>query len=295
MAIKLDYAVQESVTNMRRNLFMSFAAVLVVTISLFLFGGFFLLRNALTRTANLLTDQVRVTVFLDGSVSSSDREAIQQDLLAMDEVQTVTYEDKKQAYEKFKELFANEPALVENTSPDALPESFRVRLKDPRTFTVVKDRLEGRPGVLEIKDEREVVEQLFAATRVVRTAAFVIALGVGLAAMVLIATTIRMAIYARRKEVGIMKLVGATNWFIRIPFMMEGVVQGVFGAVAALVLLAAVKPLFHVFNPAGGFGFSYGLQVTWLDLGVHGLYLLFTGALVGALGSLLGLRKFLDV
>ena len=295
MAIRLDYAVQESVTNMRRNLFMSFAAVLVVTIALALFGAVFIFRAAIARTADVATRQVRVTVFLVDDITSSQRDEIHNDLEAMPEVADVIYESKEEAYERFKILFANEPALVENTRPDALPESFRVQLKNPETFQIVKDSFDGRPGVYQIRDEREIVEQLFATARFARAIGLGIAIAVGAAALVLIATTIRMAIYARRREIGIMKLVGATNWFIRVPFMMEGVVQGIAGALVAFAILLAFKPLFAAVNPAGAVSVAAGLVVTWTDVAIHGLYMIGAGIFVGAVGSLVGLRKFLDV
>ena len=292
MAVKLDYAVQESVTNIRRNLFMSFAAILVVSVSLFLFGGVFLLRNAISRTADIFTAQVRVTIFLTEDVSAEDREQIQSDLQAMPEVARVTYEDKQQAFERFKKLFADTPDLVENTSPDALPESFRVELHDPEKFDVIRARVDGRPGVDRIRDEAKTVEELFETTRTIRRGGLVMAIIVGAAATVLIATTIRMAIYARRKEIGIMKLVGATNWFIRVPFMMEGMVQGVIGAVVASITLLAVKPWLSSFgSPFGSFKF----QVAYGDIGIQAAWLILAGIIVGGVGSLFGLRKFLDV
>ena len=174
MAIKLDYAIQESVTNMRRNFFVTFAAVLVVSVSLFLFGGVFLLRGAIARTADLYTGQVRVTVFLSRDISSDERAQLQQDLLAMPEVKTVDYENKQQAYETFKRLFASQPDIVNNTTPDALPESFRVQLVDPHQFEIIRDRLTGRPGIDSIRDERDTVRALFATTSTLRQAALVI-------------------------------------------------------------------------------------------------------------------------
>jgi cell division transport system permease protein len=292
MAIKIDYAIQESVTNMRRNLFMTFAAVLVVSLSLFLFGGVFLLRNAIARTADLFTAQVRVTMFLSGDISNDEREALFEEVNAMPEVSNADYETKQEAYQRFKELFADQPALIENTSPQALPESFRIELTDPRTFEVIRDRFDGRPGVQEIRDERETVKALFSVADSLRKGGFVMSLVVGVAATVLIATTIRMAIYARRREIGIMKLVGATNWFIRIPFMMEGVVQGVFGAVIAALLLIPAKPALSSFGPQFQ---AFRFRVTYPDILQQGIWLLAAGIFVGALGSIVGLRKFLDV
>ncbi len=293
MAIKVDYAIQESVTNMRRNLFVSFAAVLVVTVSLFLFGGVFLLRHAIGKTADLYTGKVRVTVFLSQDVSSEQRDALQADLLQMQEVRSVEYENKQQAYETFRRLFKDQPDIVRNTSPEALPESFRVQLRDPRSFEVIRDRLEGRPGIGTIRDERETIKTLFAATDTLRKVAYTIAAVVGVAAVVLIATTIRMAIYARRKEIEIMKLVGATNWFIRIPFMMEGIMQGIIGALIAVILLIPAKPALAGFGPQ--LIQKLKLQVDYSDILVHGLALLLAGVLVGGIGSLFGLRRFLDV
>src|SRR5439155_13721105 len=218
MAIKIDYAVQESVTNIRRNMFITIAAILVVGVSLFLGGSALLLQHATARASDQWTSQVEVAVFLTSDISPDERDQLQSDLQAMPEVRSVTYESKAQAYERFKRLFANQPDIVNNTSPDALPESFRVKLKDPHQFGVIRDRLDGRPGVYQIRDEHQTVHELFKATETQRKMSFWNAIIVFIAATILIATTIRMAIFSRRKEIGIMKLVGATNWFVRIPF-----------------------------------------------------------------------------
>lgn len=290
MAVRVEYAVQESITNIRRNFFMSFAAILIVAVSLFLTGGALLLRTAISRTTGLLTGNVRVTVFLTTDISQDQRNEIQRDLLQMQEVSSVEFESKQEAYQNFRRLFANQPEIVENTSPDALPESFRIRLKDPKKFRVIRDRLEGRPGIRAIRDERAFVKRLFDTTDKMKWIALLVALAVGIAALILIATTIRMAIYARRKEIGIMKLVGATNWFIRVPFMLEGMVQGVVGASVAVVLLLPSRPLLAGFAPG-----DYRFTISFVDIAGWGAVLMATGVVVGAVGSLLGLRRFLDV
>ncbi|MGZ4144738.1 MAG: permease-like cell division protein FtsX, partial [Actinomycetota bacterium] len=272
MPIKVDYAVQESVTNMRRNLFMTFAAILVVAVSLFLAGAALLVQRATNRASALFTHQVEVAVFLTPDISSDERGQLQRDLLAMPEVESVIYESKPDAYQRFRRLFANQPDIVNNTSPDALPESFRVKLKDPHQFGVIRDRLQGRPGILQIRDERQVVHDLFKATDTQRKVAYATAGVVFAAALVLIATTIRMAIYARRKEIGIMKLVGATNWFIRIPFMMEGVVEGLIGAIVAVLLLLPTKSVLSSFGP-GGLLLRVKFNVTFGDVATYGIYL----------------------
>jgi cell division transport system permease protein len=295
MAIKVDYALQESVTNMRRNFFITFAAVLVVAVSLFLSGSALLLQRATARASDLFTSQVEVAVFLSGDISPDERDRLRQDLLAMPEVAGVSYESKGEAYARFTKLFANQPDIVRNTSQDALPESFRVKLKDPHKFEVIRDRLAGRPGVYQIRDERKIVKQLFESTATQRKMSLLNAAVVFFAAIILIATTIRMAIFSRRKEIGIMKLVGATNWFIRIPFMLEGVAEGLTGALLAVIMLVPARSILSGFGPSLALLPNFRFQVTYSDIFTYGIYLLAAGMVLGAVGSLFGLRRFLDV
>ena len=297
MAIKIDYAIQESATNIRRNMFITVAAILVVGVSLFLGGSALLLQHSTDRASSLWTEQVEVAVFLTSDISADERTQLQNDLQAMPEVKAVIYESKADAYDRFKRLFANQPDIVNNTSPDALPESFRIKLKDPHQFGVIRDRLDGRPGVYDIRDERQTVKDLFKATDQQRKMSFWNAIVVFVAALVLIATTIRMAIFARRKEIGIMKLVGATNWFVRIPFMLEGVVQGLIGGVlaVAILLLPPVRSLLSGTGPQLFLNQHIRFQVTYGDILLYGSFMIAAGIVIGILGSLFGLRRFLDV
>jgi cell division transport system permease protein len=291
-AIRVDYAVRETVTNMKRNVFMAVAAVLVVAVSLFLVGGVLLLRSALNRAVTLQTRKVEVGVFLSKEVTPDQRTSIQQDLVAMPEVANVIYESKPEAYQHFLVLFADAPDITQNVKPDDLPESFRVKLRDPHKFEVVHDRLVGRPGIGEIKDQRAFLNKVLHVVGDIQTIGFFMVLTLAIAAGVLIATTIRMAIYARRKEIAIMKLVGATNWFIRVPFMMEGIVQGVVGALVAVLLLLASRPF--IVRLAKSFAFL-GVTVSVGEILTQTFLLVGIGIVIGALGSLLGLRRFLEV
>ena len=292
MPISFQYVAKETATNLKRNVFITVAAVLVVSVSLYLVGVVLIASFAVDRALTLQTRKVEVAVFLNRDVTPEARDSIQKDLSAMPEVATVAYESKEEAYERFKILFRDEPEIVQNTTPDALPESFRVKLKDPNEFEVVRDRLEGRPGIQEIRDERQFLKRFLAVVRDIRTLGAVVVGLLILAAAVLIATTIRMAIFARRREVAIMKLVGATNWFIRIPFMLEGVIQGVIGTVVAVLLLLLTKPFFT--NLAKSFQFL-NLTVSVPEILQRSALLLLFGGVIGALGSLLGLTRFLEV
>ena len=292
MPISLQYVRRETATNLKRNVFITIAAILVVVVSLYLVGAVFVASFAVDRALTLQTRKVEVAVFLNRDVTPEERESIERDLVAMPEVASVVYESKQEAYEAFKELFRDEPEIVAATTPDALPESFRVKLKDPDKFEVVSDRLEGRPGIAEIRDERKFLRRLLDVVRDIRLLGIGVVILLVVAASVLIATTIRMAIFARRREIAIMKLVGATNWFIRIPFMLEGVIQGLVGSALAMGLLLATRPLYT--NLADSFQFL-NLTVSFAEIAVNASWILLLGILIGALGSLLGLRRFLDV
>jgi cell division transport system permease protein len=268
------------------------AAVLVVVVSMYLVGAVFVASFAVDRALTLQTKKVEVAVFLKRDITPEARDSIQRDLVAMPEVASVSYESKQEAYETFKRLFRDEPDIVENTTADALPESFRVKLKDPNQFAVVRDRLDGRPGIDQIQDERKFLSRLLAVVRDIRLLGIALVFLLVIAAGVLIATTIRMAIFARRREIAIMKLVGATNWFIRVPFMLEGVIQGMAGALIAMGLLVASRPLYT--NLLKSFKFL-NLTVTYSEILVNSARVLVFGILIGAIGSLLGLRRFLDV
>lgn len=292
MAIKVDYAVQETLTNIRRNGFMTLASVLVVSVSLYLVGGVLLGRFAINRIIDLQTRKVEVAVFLHTDVTAAQRTAISNDLTAMPEVSSVTYESKDEAFRRFKEIFRDNPEIVENTSPDVLPESYRVKLRDPQQFEIVRDRLQGRPGILKIQDYRSLLRQFFGVVNDIGRIGLVLVLLLAGAAAMIIGTTIRIAIYARRKEIAIMKLVGASNWFIRIPFMFEGVIVGIAGTLAAVVLLLLTRPFF--LRVAEHIRFL-NVNVTIVEVLQYGAWLLLGGIVLGALGSLLGLRRFLEV
>jgi len=291
-AVSLQYVTKETTTNLKRNFFITMAAVLVVVVSMYLVGAVLVASFAVDRALTLQTKKVEVAVFLKRDVTSEERDAIQRDLVAMPEVGSVSYESKQAAYQTFKRLFRDEPDIVENTTADALPESFRVKLKDPNQFAVVRDRLEGRPGIDQIQDERKFLRRLLAVVHDVQFLGYALVALLIIAAAVLIATTIRMAIFARRREIAIMKLVGATNWFIRIPFMLEGVIQGMVGAVIAMILLVASRQFYTSLLKSFKF---LNLTVTYSEIIQHSAVVLVIGILIGAVGSLLGLRRFLDV
>jgi cell division transport system permease protein len=247
MSARWRYILQEAMIGLRRNLMMTVAVVLSVAVSLTLFGAALLLRQQVALAAGEWTGKIEVSIFLcDGrkcpEISDEQRDALEEALEAEPIVEQVFYESKEDAYERFTEQFADQPDLVETVTVEALPASFRVKLKDPEQFTVIADKYAAYPGVEEIIDQREILQEFLKFADVMKYGAFAVALIQLVAAIVLVANTIRVAAFARREQTSIMKLVGASNWYIRLPFVFEGVLAGTLGALIAWVLLMIFIP-----------------------------------------------------
>jgi cell division transport system permease protein len=292
MARRVDYYFRETVSGLRRNGVVTFAAISTVFISLFLLGGALLIGRQTDLLIEAQAQNVEVAVFLLDDISGAQRVRLSDKIAHMPEVESVEHESKDEAYRNFKELFANQPELWQNVGPDALPASFRVKLADPEKFEVIAARLEGEPGIEEIRDQRELLRQFFAVASIFRFGVGATAIIMLVSAAGLIANTVRMALFARRKEIGIMKLVGATNWYIRIPFLVEGMVQGLIGAGVALAAIFTIKALWFD-ELRGQIGFIPLLQTGDMFFVVP--LLLVAGVVVAAVASLFAMRRFLDV
>lgn len=289
---KFRYYFREASVGLRRNMVVTFAAIATVFIALFLLGFTLIIRKEVDLVLSQQGGKVEVSVFLRDDISSSQQTGLQDMLNGLPEVAAVTYESKDDAYQHALVLFRDQPDILKNLSADALPASFRVRLVDPENdFAVISARLEGQPGIEEILDQRELLEKLFAFTSLFRNGLALVAAVMMIAAGLLIANTVRIGLYARRREIGIMKLVGATNWFIRVPFLIEGIVAALVGAIAAIVVLGVLMTVFV--TPAQGL-------LEWLpivhieDLLPMIPILLGAGVIVAVISSFLGMRRFLD-
>jgi cell division transport system permease protein len=292
MARRLDYFFRESLSGLSRNFFLALAAISTSFIALFLLGGALLAGRQVNLLIEQSTANVEVSVFLRDGISGIQQQHLQQLLLQMPEVDTAHYESKAEAFQRFREIFKNEQDLVENVSPDALPASFRVKLEDPEKFEVVAARLAGQPGIDKIVDQRDVLKRLFAVARVFRVGVTMVAVIMLVAAGLLIGNTVRMAVFARRKEIGIMRLVGATNWFIRMPFMIEGVFEGLFGAAVAILFLFAGKVVFidSIRNQVGFLPMIGTPDVIWTIP-----WLLIIGVAVSVFAGFLAMLRYLEV
>lgn len=293
MGHRFGYFFRETLTAVRRNALVTFAAISTVFISLFLLGGSLLVERQVRLLAGEWASKVEVSVFIRDAASTDQITALGSKISDMPEVEKVFFESREEALQRFRELFRDSPDLIGNVDADAMPQSYRVKLRDPEKFAVIRARLAGDPTVEEVHDEQRLLKNLFAVTRVLRTGVQAVAIIMLVAAASLIGNTVRMAVFARRKEIAIMKLVGATNWFIRIPFLIEGVVEGFLGAVMAVLGIFAMKVLF--IDPLRG-------QVSFIPTWVGTAEILSTipwiigaGILIAAVASLVAMRRFLDV
>lgn len=247
MSARWRYIIQESAKGLRRNPLMTIAVILSITVSLTLLGATLLLRDQIDLATDDWVDQVEVSIFLcDGQscpqITDQQLDDLRNDLEEQPAVEEVHYESKEEAYERFQELFRDQENLLDIVEPDILPASFRVSLHNPDEFRIIAEQFEEYPGVEDIVDQREILTQFLNFTRVVRNGALAVAVIQLAAAALLIGNTILMSAFARREQTAIMRLVGASNWYIRLPFLLEAVITGLLGALISWGLLYGVVP-----------------------------------------------------
>jgi len=297
MFIASRYLVRETGGNLRRNLVMTVAAVVTMVVSLAALGGVLIMRQAINKQSIQWRGGVSIAVFLSPSVTPNEVDAM---ALVLKEdtgtgIRKYYYVDKAQAYKEFKVIFGNEPQLVNVMSPAQMPPSYRVVPIDPQDVPALGAQLSKQPGVLKVSYDKQEIDALQSRFHVLRDIAVVLALGVMIGAIALIVNTIQLAIFARRREVAVMKLVGATNWFIRIPFMLEGLIDGIIGAGLAFAAIYYARNTIASFvGNESALGPS-NLYVSPHDAITTGIIILAVGAGVGALGSAFAVRRFLKV
>jgi cell division transport system permease protein len=292
MPIKVGYFVREATTNLRRNKLMTMAAALTAAVSLLLLGGVLTLGDVVSSFTRQLENAVEVQVFLKDGITEAQKTDIRSTLDGLSVVKKVRYISKDEAYKEFKSMYRDQPALYENVGPDVLPASFDVQLTDPKRIDLIRSNLGKNPAVDQIVDEHATVKKIVQISSFLRGFSVLMVIVLMGAAVLLISNATQLAIYARRREIEIMKLVGATNWFVRLPFMLEGVAAGVAGAIIAILLLALGKTL------ARSFVSHIALVPT---VALHGvaigqwIVLIVVGIVVGAAGAAVAMRRFLEV
>jgi cell division transport system permease protein len=303
--MRAQFVFSEVWMGLRRNLTMTIALIVVVAISLSLLGTGLLFVKQVNNTRTYWQGKVEISIYLctntsvssqcrqNGPVSQSELSSISSDLHSLPQVEHVYYQSQAQAYQAFKHDFSQDPSFVSTVSPGEIPPSFEVKLKNPDTdFAAVAGAVQGRPGVDDIVDDRSILNNFYRLLDGARNAVVIIAIILIVAAALLVANTIRLSAFNRRRETSIMRLVGASNFYIQLPFLMEGVIAGLVGWLIAAGLLVAVKSL-GLDTLQSYFTFNVRLSLT--DLIEVMLITMVVGVLLCGVTSFLTLRRYLRV
>lgn len=289
---KISFFLKEAFGSLKRNSFMTTASLVTVFLSTFMLGGVLIFVFTTNALLSDVEQKVQITVFLktDPDPSADELASLQAQIAAWPEVKSCTYVTKEEAFERMKREYGE---LVESAPGNPFPASFEIALVDPHAVDVVAARFEGNPIVDEVRYGEDVAEKLFALTAQARNLMLIFMALQGLVAILLISNTIRLSLFARKQEVEIMRLVGATNWFIRWPFVVEGVTVGLVGGGVAAGLVLWLNSYFLD---------RISTNLTFLKVPTDAVpyflvavVLLGTGVVIGALGSAIGLRRFLKV
>jgi cell division transport system permease protein len=301
MIARIAYAFREMWASFRRNLTLTAAAILTSAIALLLVGTTLLIQRAFENLLVQWKGDVAMIVFVRSDATPEQISLIDESIRSAPtiiDVDKLEYLDKTQTYEEAKRIFVGDPVTLSLLTPENIPSEFKVVpiTQDPALVRSLSEQYRSLPGVEDValaEDEFEVISTL---SKFVRTVTLVMSLVLLVVAVGLIWNTIRTAMFARRREIEVMKLVGATNWFIRVPFMLEGLLQGLIGAVVSCGGLWALNSAWT--NGVAGFKPGTGISSLIVPSGYLSgvmLVILIIGALAGAIGSAIAASRFLDV
>jgi cell division transport system permease protein len=231
---KISYVLKNTLLNMRRTPLLVFATIIAVLVSSFLVFTTLSARSIVENNTLRWQNGIHVVVFLDDRVTTTAHKQLETSLENYQEVRTVDYFSKQEAEEEFKVLFKDQPELLAEVDYEILPASLRVNLNDPSNYKLIIERLDGNPAVKDIRTSGEAIERLLSLTDTLVISASAFALLIGFAAFILIINTLRLAAYSKKKEIKIMRLIGASSTYIRLPFIFEAVIESLIGTSIAI-------------------------------------------------------------
>ncbi|MFG2571045.1 permease-like cell division protein FtsX [Streptomyces sp. NPDC048481] len=305
--MRAQFVLSEIGVGLRRNLTMTFAVIVSVALSLALFGGSLLMSDQVNTMKGYWYDKVNVSIFLcnksdaesdphcaKGAVTADQKKQIKADLDKMGVVEKVTYESQDEAYKHYKEQFSDSP-LAGSLTPDQMQESYRIKLKDPQKYKVIATAFDGREGVQSVQDQKGTLDNLFGLLNGMNWAARAVMALMLVVALMLIVNTVRVSAFSRRRETGIMRLVGASGFYIQAPFIAEAAVAGLIGGGVACGFLVIAR----YFIIDHGLALSEKLNlinfIGWDAVLTKLPLILATSLLMPALAAFFALRKYLKV
>ncbi len=302
--MRVQYVLQEIGQGLRRNLTMVIAVIVSTAVALVMLGSGLLMWQQTRHMQDYWYGKVEVSVFMcneedvnkypncQTAVTPPEMKTIHDTLAATPHVQTITEETPTQAFARYQQLQSGS-ALSQDVTPRDMQYSYRVKLDDPNNAQVVEGAVAGLAGVQSVQDEQQLLKPLFTFIHIAEITAISVAVIMLVLAFLLIFNTVRLSAFSRRRETGIMRLVGASNFYIQMPFLLEGAVAGLFGGLLASVILIGVKALFinHVVAPhLTSIQFIGWSPFVWIVP-----FLLAVGVLMAVLASAFTLRKYLRV
>lgn len=290
----LNYFAKQGLTSMKRNRVMSFASITTVAASLFIFGVFMLMVLNVNQLMKNVENGIEIKAFLKTDLTTMKEKSIKKEIKEISGVREINYESKEQALEKFKKQLGEKKDLANGLELDnPLPASFIIKVNKPSDVSNVSKTIKSIEGIDQVKDGQQMVDKIVKVSRFIKGLSLVLMTILGIISISLIANTIKLTVFARKREIGIMKYMGATDWFIRWPFVFEGMLLGLFGSLVSILLLYG--------------GYSYAAKAVVTSDVIFTLLpakqlmpslikeFAGIGVLLGGFGSIVSIRKFLVV
>lgn len=296
MAIRVDYIAKETANNLIRNPSLTIATILTVAVSLSLLGAALLIQRGVDGLNARFKNDVEFIVWIEKSATDDQLDLVERSLDESGGVKSFRYVDREETYAEFVDFWKDAPEVRDAVGPEELPTSFRVVPVIPE-FSVVQslgNEFKDLPGVLKIDFAGEYIKQLNQFTSIASRIMLGAAMASAAASALLMYNTIRTALFARRREIEVMRLVGATNWFIRIPFMLEGLIQGLIGAGLSVLSLFALNRGVRNLVDSTDFRLLDAFALESGELGSIATYLLIAGTVIGFVGSGVAVTRYLD-
>ena len=289
-----EYFIKEVYTSFKRNIWMTLASIFTVVLSLFILGFFSIVILNLNKMADTLESQVQISVYLKDDLSQEEIDETKETLSKIEGLQDIKFTTREEAMENFKERLGDQQFLLDaldDTNP--LPDSFSLTVTSPQQVKTIADTAAALDSVESASYSQDIINHLFNLTHLIRLIGVALIILLTGAAIFIISNTIRLTVFARRKEIAIMKYVGATDWFIRWPFLLEGICLGFIGGGLAIIFLYIVyNQVTQEIYEAMAF-FPLIPQHPFIDY--ISLAILVAGIIIGALGSTISLKRFLKV
>lgn len=289
-----EYFIKEVYTSFKRNIWMTLASIFTVVLSLFILGFFSIVILNLNKMADTLESQVQISVYLKDDLSQEEIDETKETLSKIEGLQDIKFTTREEAMEKFKERLGDQQFLLDaldDTNP--LPDSFSLTVTSPQQVKTIADTVVALDSVESASYSQDIINHLFNLTHLIRLIGVALIILLTGATIFIISNTIRLTVFARRKEIAIMKYVGATDWFIRWPFLLEGICLGfIGGGLATIFLYIVYNQVTQEIYEAMAF-FPLIPQHPFIDY--ISLAILVAGIIIGALGSTISLKRFLKV